>query len=148
LTTLQVEPVEVWESESEKLVYEHWQELGLDLDLEIAPNFEAMKQLESMGMFKVVTVREDGKLVGYLLAVVNTHLHYRNSPKMLIVDAYFVSPECRSGTGVKLVRFTENLAKELGAIKIYFSCKTHRDHSKLFISLGYRLSDYAFTRRI
>ncbi len=148
MTTLQVESVEVWEAESKDLVYAHWQELGLDLDLEIAPDFEKMKTLESMGLFKVVTVREGGTLVGYLLAVVSTHLHYRNSPKMLIVDAYYISPECRSGAGVKLIRFTEELAKQLGAIKIYFSCKVHKDHSQLFTALGYRLSDFAFTKRI
>ncbi len=148
MTTFQVEPVSTWEAESQDLVYAHWQELGLDLDLEIAPDFEKMKILESMGMFYVVAAREEGNLVGYLLAVVNTHLHYRTSPKMLIVDAYYISPECRSGTGVKLVRFTEGLAKKLGAIKIYFSCKVHKDHSKLFTSLGYRLSDYAFTKRV
>jgi hypothetical protein len=148
MTIFQVEPVEDWASESKELVYAHWQELGLDLDLEIAPDFGKMKQLEDMGMFKVVTVREDGRMVGYLLAVVNNHLHYRNSPLMLIVDAYYVSPECRSGTGVKLVRFTEELAHRLGAIKIYFSCKVHKDHSRLFAALGYRLSDFAFTKRI
>jgi len=148
LTTFQVESVEDWASESKDLVYAHWQELGLDLDLEIAPDFEKMAMLEKMGMFKVITVREDGRMVGYLLAVVSTHLHYRYSPKMLIVDAYYVSPECRSGTGVKLIRFTEDLAQRLGAIKIYFSCKVHKDHSQLFQALGYRLSDYAFTRRI
>ncbi len=148
MTALQVESVEVWQAESKDLIYGHWQELGLDLDLEIAPDFEKMKALEGMGLFKVVTVREKGKLVGYLLAVVSTHLHYRNSPKMLIVDAYYISPECRSGTGVKLIRFTEELAKQLGAIKIYLSCKVHRDHSQLFTALGYRLSDYAFTRRL
>jgi hypothetical protein len=168
VTTFQVESVEDWASESKDLVYAHWQELGLDLDLEIAPDFEKMAVLEGMGMFKVVTVREieecdahegggedmgcvcgeRGRLVGYLLAVVNTHLHYRNSPKMLIVDAYYVAPECRSGTGVKLVRFTEELAHQLGAIKIYFSCKVHKDHSRLFQGLGYRLSDYAFTKRV
>jgi hypothetical protein len=148
VTTFQVESVDLWAVESKNLVYAHWQELGLDLDLEIAPDFEKMKILEGMGMFKVITVREDGRMVGYLLAVVNNHLHYRNSPKMLIVDAYYVSPECRSGTGVKLVRFTESLAKELEAIKIYFSCKVHKDHSQLFTALGYRLSDYAFVKRI
>jgi hypothetical protein len=148
VTTFQVEPVDKWAPESKELVYAHWQELGLDLDLEIAPDFEKMKILEGMGMFKVITVREDGRLVGYLLAVVNTHLHYRNSPPVLIVDAYYISPECRSGTGVKLVRFTETLAKELGTIKVYFSCKVHKDHSKLFTALGYRLSDFAFTKRI
>jgi Acetyltransferase (GNAT) family len=148
LTTFQVEPVEAWAAEATDLIYAHWQELGLDLDLEIAPDFEMMKTLEGMSMFKVVTVREDGRLAGYLLAVVNKHLHYKNSPLMFIVDAYYVSPECRSGTGVKLIRFTEELAKNLGAIKIYFSCKVHKDHSQLFQALGYRLSDFAFTKRI
>lgn len=148
MTTFQVEAVEEWASESKDLVYAHWQELGLDLDLEIAPDFGNMKILEGLGMFKVITVRDDGRMVGYLLAVVNKHLHYRNSPKMLIVDAYYISPECRSGTGVKLVRFTEDLAHRLGCIKVYFSCKVHRDHSQLFQALGYRLSDYAFTKRI
>lgn len=148
MTQFQVESVEVWAVEATQLIYDHWQELGLDLDLEIAPDFGKMKILEDLGMFKVITVREDGRMVGYLLAVVNNHLHYRNSPPMLIVDAYYVSPECRSGTGAKLIRFTEALAKEMGAIKIYFSCKVHKDHSKLFTALGYRLSDYAFVKRI
>jgi len=144
----QVESVEVWAVEATQLIYDHWQELGLDLDLEIAPDFGKMKQLEDMGMFKVITVRNEGRMVGYLLAIVNNHLHYRNSPKMLIVDAYYVAPECRSGIGVKLVRFTEDLARQLGAIKIYFSCKVHKDHTKLFTALGYRLSDFAFIKRV
>jgi N-acetylglutamate synthase-like GNAT family acetyltransferase len=148
LTTFQVERVEVWESECEKLVYEHWQELGLDLDLEIAPNFEAMKQLESMGMFKVITVREDGRMVGYLLAVINTHLHYRTSPKMFIVDAYWISPECRNGTGVKLFKYVEEVAKSLDCIKIYASFKIHKNHSRFFELLGYGQSDIAVTKRI
>lgn len=148
MTKFQVESVDEWASEATDLIYAHWQELGLDLDLEIAPDFGKMKQLEDMGMFKVITVRDDGRLVGYLLAIVNNHLHYKNSPKMLIVDAYYVSPEFRNGAGVKLVRFTEDLAHRLGAIKIYFSCKVHKDHSQLFQALGYRLSDFAFTKRI
>ena len=148
MTTFQLESVEDWASESKDLVYAHWQELGLDQDLEIAPDFAKMKAIEDIGIFKVITVREDGKMVGYLLALVSKHLHYRTSPPMLIVDAYYVSPECRSGTGVKLIRFTESVAHRLGAIKVYFSCKVHKDHSKLFTAMGYRLSDYAFTKRL
>ena len=116
--TIAVEPVEVWQRDAMPLVREHWRELGLDLDLEISPDFERMKAMESLGIWKVVTVRDDGKLVGYLLAVVSQHLHYSTSPKMFIVDAYYITPEYRNGTGVKLLKFAEALAKELGAIKI------------------------------
>lgn len=148
MTIFQVEPVKIWAAETKWLVYAHWQELGLDLDLEISPDYVKMAKLEELGMFKVITVREDGRLVGYLLAVVSTHLHYSTSPPVFIVDAYYISPECRSGTGVKLVRFAESVAKELGTIKIYFSCKVHKDHTQLFQALGYKLSDYAFIKRI
>ena len=63
--------------------------MGLDPDLEIAPDLETMANMEAMGMFHVITARDEGKIVGYLLAIVNKHLHYRNSPKMLVVDAYY-----------------------------------------------------------
>src|ERR1039458_3156 len=119
MTTFQTESVERWEAEAKDLIYAHWQELGMDLDLEIAPDFGKMKMLEDLGMFKVITVREDMKLVGYLLAIVSKHLHYRPVPPMLIVDAYYVSPECRSGTGAKLIRYTEALARQLDCIKVY-----------------------------
>jgi GNAT superfamily N-acetyltransferase len=143
-----LESVEQWAADSKDLVYAHWQELGMDLDLEIAPDVAKMRALEKLGVWKVLTAREDGRLVGYLLAVVSVHLHYMNSPRMFIVDAYYVSPESRNGTGTKLFRFAEAFAKELGTIKIYLSCKVHRDHSALFLALGYQLSDYAFIKRI
>lgn len=143
-----VEPVQSWSADADALIYAHWQELGLDLDLEIAPDFEKMKILEKLGMFKVLTARSEGRLVGYLLAVINAHLHYRTSAPMFIVDAYYIAPEHRDGTGARMMYFAESIAKSIGAIKIYTSCKVHRDHSKLFLALGYRLSDYAFTKRI
>jgi len=148
LTTFQLESVEKWEAEGKELVYAHWQELGLDLDLEIAPDYAKMKAMEAIGMWKVLTVREDGILKGYTLAVISVHLHYSTSPKMFIVDAYYISPDARKGTGVKMIRSFEALAKELGCIKIYLTCKVHKDHSKLFTALGYKLSDFAFTKRI
>lgn len=148
MITFQLEAVEKWAAECTPLVRAHWLELGLDLDLEIAPDYAKMKALEDLGCFKVITARDNGRLVGYLLAVFSVHLHYKNSPPMFIVDAYYVSPECRKGTGTRLIRFAETAARRLGAIKMYLSCKIHRDHSKLFEALGYQLSDYAFIKRI
>jgi hypothetical protein len=148
MTTFQLESVATWASEAKDLVYAHWQELGLDLDLSIDPDIEKMQAMENIGMFKVITAREDGKMVGYLLAIFSRHLHYKSSPPMFIVDAYYVSPESRSGTGAKLIRCAEGISRRLGAIKVYLSCKIHRDHSRLFVALGYKLSDFAFIKRI
>jgi hypothetical protein len=148
MLSFQAEAVEKWAADSPALVRAHWQELGLDLDLEIAPDVDKMKLMEGVGMWKVLTARADGVLVGYLLAVFSPHLHYRSSPPMFIVDAYYIAPDWRTGTGAKLIRFAESFARELGAIKIYLSCKVHCDHTKLFEALGYKLSDYAFIKRI
>jgi len=148
MPTFQLEPVKRFEKECRPLLFDHWQELGLDLDLEGAPDFEKMAMLEKAGMWNVITARESGKLVGYLWALLSTHLHYKNSGCMLIVDAYYVKPEFRRGTGLQLLKFMEAFAREKQAIKIYLSCKVHRDHSALFTALGYRLSDYAFTKRL
>lgn len=147
-TTYQVEPVDSFVLEATPLIYEHWQELGLDLDLRGDPDFDKMSMLEKAGMWHVLTARHEGKLVGYLWALISPHLHYRNSGLMLIVDAYFVLPEYRRGTGLGLLKFMEAYAHEKKAIKIYLTCKVHKDQSKLFEALGYRLSDYAFTKRI
>lgn len=148
MTTFQVEPVSQWEYESKDLVYEHWQELGLDLDLEISPDYEKMKLMESLGMFHVITARDEGRMVGYLLVIINEHLHYKSAPKMLVVDAYYVDPKARTGTGVKMIRFMEEFSKKLDAIKIYLTCKVHSDHSELFTAMGYKLSDFCFIKRV
>ncbi len=148
MTTFQTESVEQFVLEATPLIYEHWQELGLDLDLRGDPDFDKMAMLEKMGLWYVLTARHERKLVGYLWALVSPHLHYRNSGLMLIVDAYYIRPEYRRGTGVGLLKFMETFAKGKQAIKIYLTCKVHRDQTKLFEALGYRLSDYAFIKRI
>lgn len=148
MLTFKQESVDVWARDAKDLYVHHWQELGLDLDLKIEPDVEKMKLMENIGMWKVLTVRNDNQLVGYLLAVFSKHLHYASSPPMFIIDAYYVAPEFRNGTGVKLIRYAEKMAKALGSIKIYLTCKVHQDHSKLFVRLGYKLSDYAFVKRI
>ena len=61
---------------------------------------------------------------------------------------YYIKPEYRKGAGLRLLKFMEVKAREAGAIKIYLSCKVHLDHSALFRMLGYRNSDYTFTKRI
>lgn len=148
MLTIQVESIKSWYDDAVPLIYDHWQELGLDTDLKGDINTEALKTLEKMGIASVITVRDDGRMAGYLLAIHTPHLHYQSSPPMYIVDMYYIAPEYRKGAGVMLFKFMESYAKKLGCIKLYLSCKVHKDHSRLFEALGYRLSDCAFTKRI
>lgn len=147
-SSFQIETVDHWYADAHLMVIDHWKELGLDLDLKPDLDIEKMKVIEDLGDLFVLTAREDGKLVGYILCLVVNHLHYKSSPKMLIVDMYYVVPEARKGTGLRLLKFMEEFAHHRGTIKIYLTCKVHKDHSALFTGMGYRLSDYAFIKRI
>lgn len=143
----QLETVESWYADAPPLIYEHWQELGLDTDLKGDIAVEKLKLLEGAGLWLTMTVRDEGKLVGYIVGVFSTHLHYQSSGKMFIADMYYVMPEYRRGIGAQMLAFMESTVRDLGAIKIYLSCKVHRDNTKLFQRMGYRLSDFAFTKR-
>ena len=148
MLTFQLEPADTWERDCPALLVEHHRELGLDQDLEVAVNFEKIRMLEAAGMWLTFTARDDGKLVGYVAALFAKHLHYSTSGEMLIVDMYYLAPEFRTGAGAKLLAFVEQTARAKNAIKLYLSCKVHRDHTKLFLRMGYRLSDFAFTKRL
>jgi GNAT superfamily N-acetyltransferase len=146
--TFQIETIDVWSRDFAPLFVQQWRELGLDQDLKPDFDFEKMRLLEQAGCFVAITARNDGQPIGYVIALFSTHLHYKSSPKMFIVDAYYLLPEFRNGIGAKMLKYAEAAAKTLGAIKIYLTCKVHQDHSELFKALGYKLSDYAFIKRI
>lgn len=148
MITFQVETVDSWWADAPPLIYDHWQELGLDTDLKGDIAVDKLRVLEASGSWVTITARDEGKLVGYIVAVLHPHLHYQSSGPMFIVDMYYIKPEYRKGYGAKMLAFMQQTAKAKGAIKIYLSCKVHKDHTKLFTLMGYRLSDYAFTRRI
>ena len=112
-------------------------------------DIEKLIMLEKAGAWLTITARDDdGSLVGYAVGVLSPHLHYKSSGPMFMVDMYYIKPEHRNGTGAQLLAFMEATAREKNAIKIYLSCKIHKDHTRLFEALGYKLSDYAFIKRV
>lgn len=146
--SIQIETVESWFKDATPLIYDHWQELGMDTDLKGDVNTDALSKLEAAGSCTVITVRDGDAIVGYLMAIHYPHLHYQSSPPVFVVDMHYVKPAYRAINGVRLFKFAENYAKKIGCIKIYLSCKVHQDHSEFFRALGYRPSDYVFIKRI
>lgn len=145
---IQIDDMRRWYDDAKDLIYDHWQELGLDTDLKGDVDVDTLATLEESGGASVITARDDGRIVGYLLAIHRPHLHYKSSPPVFIVDMYYIAPEYRHGLGVRLLMFMQHYAKKIGCIKLYLSCKVHKDHSELFKKLGFKLSDYAFVKRI
>ena len=145
--------VENWKTlwnEGRDLFYAHWQELGLNKDvITLDVDNERYIDMDKSGILHVLTARESGKLVGYYVAFVLPHGHYKNSGLMAFTDFYYIVNEFRvGGAGAKLFIEAERTLRERGVVKAYLSCKVHQDHSPLFEGLGWNKSDYAFTKML
>ncbi len=147
MITCQVEKFSAMLREAKDIFPRHWEELALNKDkIGLSLDLKRYEQAEKDGMLHVVTVRSDGRLVGYFVAALVGHLHYKDAGLMAFTDIYYVLPEFRNGSGAKMLIFLEQSLRALGVTKMYLSCKVHQDHSELFKSLGYQPTDFIFTK--
>lgn len=136
----------VFFSELAPLIPAHYEELCVTKDFPVEPDFVAYDRLNKAGMLKAITCRSDGELIGYIIFVVQPHLHYM-SCITAFEDLYYVKKEYRKGrTGIKLFQFSELVLKGAGVKRIIMHTKIHLDNSRLFEYLGYKNTDKLFTK--
>jgi hypothetical protein len=148
LTTVQVEPWSAMVEEAKQLFPLHWREIAVHQETIPMDMDEARYlALEAGGMLHVVTVRSGNRLVGYCIAFVLPHMHYKTT-LMGMVDMYFILPEFRRGAGARLFLELERSLKARGVVKAISSCKVHQDHTALFEALGWKWTDKTFCKVI
>ncbi len=150
VVTFQLEPWEKFFADGQPLFPQHWREVAVDQDrIRLVLDNERYVQMEKAGILHVLTMRSEGGLVGYYVAFILSHVHYKEAGLMAFTDIYFVLPEFRKGpAGMALFIEAERTLKERGVKKAYLSCKVHMDHSKLFEALGWTFTDKSFTKYI
>lgn len=131
----------------EEMLFDHWQEVALDHDtIPLAPDWEKYREIEKLGLFRVVAMREFDELVGYNAFFVNKPLHYRHTLHA-VNDVIWLKPEKRKGmSGVRLIKESEKLLQDMGVAKIIYHIKVHvllgarqsGNLGNLLIHLGYR----------
>lgn len=127
---------------------EHYDELSVTKVFELEPNYEVYKQLEQLNILKLITCRDDNKLLGYILFIVTPHLHYK-SCITAVEDIYFLKKEYRKGrVGIRMFQFAEKFLKEIKVNRIIYGTKVHLDNSKLFEYLGYSFFEKLYTKLI
>jgi len=123
----------------------HFRELGVNQHRLAARADEARyAELDRLGILFVITARCDGELVGYFVGFTMPHLHYLGAGLWAMTDMYYIKPEFRCGTGLKMFRAFKRLARERGCRFAVTSCKVHQDHSALFEKLGAKWTDKTF----
>lgn len=125
-----------------------WKDVAVDQDRFVAKCEEAKyKALADAGALCLTTMRLDGMLVGYYVALILPNPHYEGQGKMVYTDQYFILPTLRrANLGMKLFAFSEKAWREMGAVKAYSSHKIHRDRSKMFVALGWKPTDLVYSK--
>ncbi len=149
MTTFAIEAWPDIRDEMLPVLVEHWHEVALDhaavpLDID-GKRYDA---LHEQGALRILAARKDGVLIGYHVAIISTHLHYA-STLCGFTDVYFVKPEHRSGRlGLRLFEAVEADLKAKGVKKLFTGVKLHIDQSRLMEHLGYRRTEYLYTKMI
>lgn len=131
------------------LLVRHWREIALNhADVPLDIDQQKYAELDEAGALHIVTVRKDGELIGYHVAVVSGHLHYKSTLHG-ITDVYWIAPEFRQGfTGIRLFQHVEKELAAIGVRKLFTGTKVHLDMSKLFERLGYKRVEFLYAKLI
>lgn len=132
--------------EMQELFPMHYDELCVTKEFPLEPNWTAYNFFAEHNMLRVITVRADGELVGYMVFVVQPHLHYK-SCLTASEDIYYLRPDMRQGRiGLKMFKYAEEALRRIGVQRIVIHTKVHMDNSRLLEYLDYKLTDKLFSK--
>ena len=124
--------------EEMKIVFPlHWEELALNKDkVPLDPQYDIYLEREKRDEVLVVTVRQEGGLIGYFVGFIAPGLHYKTC-LTCTMDIFYIHPDYRgSDLGFKLFNYVERELKVLGVQRWFMGSKMHKDASFLFEKIG------------
>lgn len=143
--TFAVEAFEGAYSEAGPLMELHWREIARNKALLVLNPDEGLYRKMQPNLL-LVTARCAGRLVGYFLWVLMTHLHYKH---VLVAeeDLHFLLPEYRRGlTGYKFIKAACVAAHARGAKLLVMREKIGHEHPALMERLGFKATDTVYTK--
>ncbi len=148
-TVYQVEPWSSFKVEARELFVRHWREIALNhAEVPLDIDYERYDEMAARGAVHVLTARRNGLLIGYHVAFIAGHMHYR-STLHAVTDVYWIAPECRHGvTAMRLLQAVERELKRRGVRKLFTATKLHLDQGPLFERLGYRPVERMYAKLI
>ena len=124
--------------EAGPLLVDHWENIALNKDtIALDPLWDTYRKLEETGNLKIITARQEKKLVGYAAYVISPSLHYSDQ---IIADAdvFWLDPDYRKGmAGMRLFKHAEKVLKSYGVTRVLNKVKIHFDVGKVFERMGY-----------
>jgi hypothetical protein len=148
MISFQIEKLsEIWQ-ESIPIQVAHWDEIAHYKDIKLDPDYSSYLELERAGITHCHTVREDGRLVGYVVFFARPNLHYQQSFQA-IQDVIFLSPAHRRGrTGIEMINRSDLILASEDVQVVYHHCKHGSNMGILLRYLGYELIDEVWGKRL
>ena len=129
------------------LVEDHYEELA-DTSVPLDVDWSKYYQMETIGIYYTLTVRDNGVLIGYIGYIVTPHIRYQ-SEVFAVADVFYLKPEYRKGRiGIKLFQYAEQEMKRHGVTKIVNHVKLKNDFGKIFEYLGYKPLERSYIKGI
>ena len=137
----------IWE-EAAPLLEQHYHEIAHYQDIPLDPDRDAYLTMEATDRLRCYTMRDAGKLVGYVVFLFGS-LHYKSS-RQARQDVLFVRPDHRIGmAGMRLIRFAEKRLRADGVQVVYHHAKIRATKvGKVLEAMGYELVDGLYAKRL
>jgi len=112
------------------------------------PDYGAYIRGQDQGKFVLVTAKDSGVLVGYIVFGISRHIRYQ-STLVAQEDLYYVVPDYRrQGIAKKLFEVAEAKLKEYNVDFVFATTKTYLDRSGLLEQSGYECFEKKFAKKI
>ena len=135
--------------ELEPLLEEHWEEVAWYKDkIKLKPDYSKYVQMQENNSLLCVTVRDEGKLIGYNINFLQYHPHYSDHV-YAINDIVFLLPEHRHGHIAKqMLESTEEILKHIGASVVTLHMKPDHTFVTLAEHCGFKRQEYVYSKYI
>lgn len=132
------------------LLEKHFHEIAHFQDIPLKPNFQRYIDIDRAGCLRTFTARDEfQKLVGYAVFFVQPNIHYQTSLQAVQDVIYLEKSQRGAGIGKLFIAWCDEELKLDGCQAVYHHVKeNHKALGKCVESLGYKLVDLIYTRRL
>lgn len=117
------------------------------LDLNYNPNVVMYNNLSEAGVLFILTMRKDGRLVGYTMSAVSPHM--TDIDKLISITlVMYVSEEARGHEAIKLIDSTTDLMQVKGSIQHTFGVPVQNDYRKILERKNFTKVETMFSKHL
>ncbi len=134
--------------ELQPLLAVHHAELAIDpIEIPLEPKWHLYKQRDAAGQILFITLRKEGRLVGYFIGFLVESLH--NDLRLCVQDIFYVyGPERLQGGGTILFDAVEAEFRRRGGGRWIVACKTHVPADPFFRRHGFSEIEHSYWKMV